>query len=324
MIFADKLIELRKKNGLTQEELAEKLNVSRQSVSKWEGAQSIPDLNKIIKLASIFNVSTDYLLKDEIEVMENVSIPADAIDEYKAENNEPVIRVSMEEATSFLDDRDKYSKVISIASVLCIMLGSIAVFSDGRGEKAELLSVVGILVLVAFAVGMFVYSGMQLNKYEYLEKENIDTEYGVFGMVKEKKESYKNLHNLKIVVGITLVILASVPIILGEAFFGDEGSKFLVFTLILVSIAVYNFITASMKMSGYNMLLEVEDYSTEKKLFRKKMGWVSGAYWMLMVAIYLGYSLMTNNWDKSWVIWPVAGVVFPIIISVLETVFKKR
>ena len=48
MILADKIIELRKKNGWSQEDLAEKLDVSRQSISKWEGAQSIPDMNKIL------------------------------------------------------------------------------------------------------------------------------------------------------------------------------------------------------------------------------------------------------------------------------------
>ena len=65
MILADKIIEERKRIGLSQEELAEKLNVSRQSVSKWEGAQSIPDINRIIMLAEIFGVTTDYLLKDD-------------------------------------------------------------------------------------------------------------------------------------------------------------------------------------------------------------------------------------------------------------------
>lgn len=59
MILADKIIEERKRIGLSQEELAEKLNVSRQSVSKWEGAQSIPDINRIIMLAEIFGVTTD-------------------------------------------------------------------------------------------------------------------------------------------------------------------------------------------------------------------------------------------------------------------------
>ena len=67
MIFADKLIRLRKKAGWSQEELAEQMNVSRQSVSKWEGAQSVPDLEKIIRLSELFGVSTDYLLKNEIE-----------------------------------------------------------------------------------------------------------------------------------------------------------------------------------------------------------------------------------------------------------------
>ena len=67
MILADKIIRLRKKNGWSQEELAERLKVSRQSVSKWEGAQSMPDLDKILQLSKIFGVSIDYLLKEEFE-----------------------------------------------------------------------------------------------------------------------------------------------------------------------------------------------------------------------------------------------------------------
>ena len=50
MILADKIIELRKRSGMSQEELAEKLGVSRQSVSKWEGAQSTTDINRILQL----------------------------------------------------------------------------------------------------------------------------------------------------------------------------------------------------------------------------------------------------------------------------------
>ena len=68
MILAEKIMEERKKNGWSQEELAEKLSVSRQAVSKWESAQSIPDLQRVIQLSEIFGVSTDYLLKDECEV----------------------------------------------------------------------------------------------------------------------------------------------------------------------------------------------------------------------------------------------------------------
>ena len=64
MTFSDKLIALRRKAGWSQEELAERLNVSRQSVSKWEGAQSMPDIDKIVQLSSLFSVTTDALLKD--------------------------------------------------------------------------------------------------------------------------------------------------------------------------------------------------------------------------------------------------------------------
>lgn len=67
MILADKIITLRKKAGWSQEELASQIGVTRQSVSKWEGAQSVPDLDKVVQMSRLFGVSTDYLLKDELE-----------------------------------------------------------------------------------------------------------------------------------------------------------------------------------------------------------------------------------------------------------------
>lgn len=67
MILADKIMNLRKKAGWSQDELASQLNVTRQSVSKWEGAQSVPDIDRIVQMSRLFGVTTDYLLKDEIE-----------------------------------------------------------------------------------------------------------------------------------------------------------------------------------------------------------------------------------------------------------------
>lgn len=63
MDFSEKLLTLRKANDMTQEQLAEKLDVSRQSVSKWESGQATPELEKIVAMSSVFNVTTDYLLK---------------------------------------------------------------------------------------------------------------------------------------------------------------------------------------------------------------------------------------------------------------------
>lgn len=72
MILADKITEERKKNGWSQEELANQLGVSRQAVSKWESAGAVPDLQRILQMSELFGVSTDYLLKDEMQA-ENIT-----------------------------------------------------------------------------------------------------------------------------------------------------------------------------------------------------------------------------------------------------------
>ena len=91
MILADKIIRLRKRNGWSQEELAAKMNVSRQAVSKWEAAQTTPDLEKILQLGNLFGVTTDYLLKDEMED-----------EEFTDETDIPVKRITLSQADHFL------------------------------------------------------------------------------------------------------------------------------------------------------------------------------------------------------------------------------
>ena len=79
MNISQKILLQRKKKGISQEDLANALNVSRQAVSKWESSQSVPDMDKIIALSNYFNVTTDYLLKDQIETIDNV-------DSYSSKN----------------------------------------------------------------------------------------------------------------------------------------------------------------------------------------------------------------------------------------------
>lgn len=112
MILADKIIHLRKKCGWSQEELAEKMNVSRQSISKWEGAQSVPDLEKILKLCEVFGVSTDYLLKDDIEEEE---IKEDVYEPLKVKH------ISAEFANEYMEQKKKSALKIAIGVVLCIL-----------------------------------------------------------------------------------------------------------------------------------------------------------------------------------------------------------
>ena len=75
MILADKITDLRKKNGWSQEDLAEKMGVSRQSISKWESAQSVPDMGRIVRLSEVFSVRTDYVLKYDVVAELNEFLP---------------------------------------------------------------------------------------------------------------------------------------------------------------------------------------------------------------------------------------------------------
>ena len=79
MNISQKILLQRKKKGISQEDLANALNASRQAVSKWESSQSVPDMDKIVALSSYFNITTDYLLKDEIETI-------DGADNYSSKN----------------------------------------------------------------------------------------------------------------------------------------------------------------------------------------------------------------------------------------------
>ena len=76
MALSEKLYTLRKKSGLSQEQLAEQLSVSRQAISKWESGQSVPESDKLIVISNYFKVSLDYLLKEESEQETITETPA--------------------------------------------------------------------------------------------------------------------------------------------------------------------------------------------------------------------------------------------------------
>ena len=115
MILADKIIMLRKKAGWSQEELAAQLGVSRQSVSKWEGAQSVPDIDRILQMSRLFGISTDYLLKDEL------GEPEYPVPEVQTETEPPLRRVTMEEASSFIAKRKNDAPKLALAVFMCVI-----------------------------------------------------------------------------------------------------------------------------------------------------------------------------------------------------------
>lgn len=327
MIFADKLIQLRKKAGWSQEELAEQMNVTRQSVSKWEGAQSVPDLDKMIRLSKLFGVSTDYLLKDEIENEES-NILSDKISTLR--------RVSMEEANEFLSVKVRTAKSIAFAAFLCILspiclliLGAISEIPEyGLSENAAGgIGMIVLLLLVAIAVVIFISSGSKSAPFEYLEKEVFETEYGVNEMVAPRKAQYHGTYTRNNIIGVCLCIIAFIPFFAGTIV-NDKNDLLLTImlsvSLVIAGIGVVFFINSGVIWASYEKLLQEGDYSKAKKEENSVIATISTIYWLIATAIYLGYSLSTNEWGYSWIIWVVAGVVFPVVMKIAKFFISKK
>ena len=320
MIFADKLIELRKRSGMSQEELAEKLGVSRQSVSKWEGAQSTPDLNRILEISKIFDVTTDYLLKDEIEASKEISEKS-----VSDETEPPLRRVSMEEANTFLNANGKRAVLTAIGVALCILCVTPMILLEGFfGSGIEAVGIVIMFLMIAGAVGLFIFSGSLMSPYKYLEKEAIDTEYGVSGMAKEKKEKHRPSYIRDIVIGVILFILCVIPIIVIETVTDSASAEIIGIAAMFVMVAagVYLIVRTSIINGGYLKLLEEDDYSREKKQNRSNGSIAMAIYWPIITAVFLGYSFLTNDWGRSWIIWPVAGLL-AVPVVMFEKMLKK-
>lgn len=335
MILADKITDLRKKNGWSQEELASQLGVSRQAVSKWESASSIPDLDKIIKMSNIFEVSTDYLLKDSIEEeRENKEILEGDIVEVRAEE-EKIQMISMETANVYLSLLQNTSSKIALGVLLCIlspiMLIGLTGWSDHEtgaflsGEAAVSIGMTVLLLMVAVAVAIFIIYGRKMETYDFLEKEPIELAYGVKGLVEKEKFRYESTHSRKLVLGIVLCILSAVPIMVLAI--SDKNGRLAILgvnlCLILVAIGVYLLVSTGIIYGGFQRLLEEGDYTRRQKSENKRNDVIDKIYWCLVTAIYLAWSFITMEWERTWIIWPVAGVFYGAVVGI-SSIMRKH
>lgn len=336
MILADKIIQLRKKNGWSQEELAEQMGVSRQAVCKWEGAQSIPDISKLIQLSQLFGVTTDYLLKDEIE---DVVYDTDSYhEELVIEDEQNKHYVSMEEANAFLKVKEETSGKIAFGVFLCIISPIVMFFLAGAAEcnlllitedMAGGLGMLVFLIIIAPAVAIFIQCGMKTSAYEYLDKEAIETQYGVTGMVKERRDNFRDTYIKYLILGVILCVLAAIPLFCVAMINTTEFYEVVALCLVLLiaAIGVVFIVKVSIPWEAMKKLLQEGDYSVAEKERKRKrkiiVGPVSGIYWMVCTAIYLGVGLSQNNWGFARVLWPVAGVLYVVVLIVCK-LFEDR
>lgn len=311
MLMSDKIIELRKKNGWSQEALAEKLNVSRQSVSKWETGESIPDVDRIVELSRIFGVSTDYLLKNEpIENQSSVS-----------EREKKIL--SAEETEAYMETVKKHSSRIAAGVMLCIMSPCVIILLTALSLSDNIIAAVGVsllLVMVAVAVGLFISAGLSLNKYDYLNQEQFVLGSKVAEFVEQKKNTYDKTFVTCVVTGVVLCIVSVVPTVVCAIF--DDSDRGVLISVIalfaLVSTGVMLFIKAVMVHDSFNKLLQQGDYTPQKKEAVKRNKKVAGVYWSVVVTVYLAWSFAFDTWGRSWIIWPCAAVLYGAVVIFLS------
>lgn len=430
MALSEKIIKLRKKNGWSQEELAGKLDVSRQSVSKWESAASMPDLDKIIKLSEIFGVSTDYLIKESADDGINQSVPGGTVEidmessedresgvhvkpgagwgdagkclrgtggadsdgpdntaamggtegvdhscaghggtEYKRPGNgsfsynenigesgrenggvnhsdgygadsgydteyryypDDEVTMTLPETEYYLDLVSHTAKHIAAGVFACILSPVVLILLGGLSEcnivdmtdnMAGGIGMVVLLLIVAAAVLVFVMNGMQLKKYEYLERTPVRLDEDAFSLVISRKEDFEPLHKICISIGVVLCIVSVIPLFVAAAF--DAADIVYIccvdVLLFLAGIGVFLFVWSGMIYGSFCKLLEEGEYDRRGKRANSIAERFSGIYWSAMSAIYLFISFLTGAWASTWIIWPCAGVLFGVLRNVMAS-----
>ena len=320
MILADKIVSLRKKAGWSQEDLAEKLGVTRQSVSKWEGAQSVPDMDKVVMMSRLFGVSTDFLLKDE------------------QDDDTPLRRVSLTQASAYLALRKAAAPKIAIATALCITspvtLLLLAAMSEVQrfpisGNAAAGIGLCVMLVLLAVAVSIFLRADADVRDYRFLEEEPFETEYGVTGMVRQRQQEYKDTHTRLVTVGVVLCVLAAVPLFAAMCISGSDLLYIAAVCalLVLVAIGCLALVTAGVYQGAMEQLLEEGDYTRPQKKHHKLMGTVTMIYWLTATAVFLLYTYGPHGNGQprySWIIWAVAGVLYAAVMGIVRIISRSR
>lgn len=284
MRLGQKIAELRKKDHLSQEALAEKMNVSRQAVSKWESDQSIPDIEKIVDLSEMFGVTTDYLLKNGTPSFEIKKQDSNPVEEL------PVL--SDERLHNFLLTAEKNSKLRALACCLTILSAAIYCFTDAINILIDIgnltIELTGLsitITTIAIAFGLVVYSWLNIHKFKDLKKQN-------FNLIKAKAklapriQNFHRTNNKYIVLASILGILSIIPpLIASENNSNGLGSAIAWgITFIFIGFASYFFCYYLLQQSYFSLLTKHKKHLPTK--YHRLFVYGSWLYFFIAIGLY--------------------------------------
>ena len=242
--------------------------------------------------------------------------------------------VDREEAEAFIEMSRRTSIWVSFGVMLCILspcaliyIGTLQDYSkNGISDgMIVLFGLIPLLLLVAIAVVMFCWNGMKMEKYEYMKKENFQMDAAFKEDLKQRQEQEKPKATLKLIIGILLCIFSVMPLLVVGAMFDDDlyAVYALIFLLVMVSVSIWFFIAGGSIVNSLKILLQEEEFSKEGKKSQKLMDVIGGIYWPVATVIYLGWSFWTMDWGFTWIVWPIAGILYGVIASICNIVQKS-
>ena len=270
------------------------------------------------------------ILKDELEMEEHTqSTPID---------EPPLRRVTMEEASAYLALRREAAPKMALATGLCIlspvtllMLAAMSEFARfGISENAAAgIGLCVLLVLVAIGVALFLTCAAKVRDFDFLEKVPFETEYGVSGMVKERRQEFSATYSRLNITGTVLCILSAVPLFVAMYLLADDVIYVAAVSLLLMiaSIGCAAFVYGGTIQSAMDRLLEEGDYTRPNKAIKSRINALTAAYWLVVVAIFLWYTFGPNGNGQpqySWFIWAIGGVVYAALVIAVKAFMKKN
>ena len=245
--FGEKLFKLRKENGLSQEALAEKLNTSRQAISKWENDQGFPETEKLLLIGNVFEVSIDYLLKDTYQ-QSNENI----------ESNDSYF-VSKKMADEYLLQVQKSSKFFALGvSLLILSVAPYFIFKQDPVIYAFL-----IIIIATLGIGICVVAAAMtdMGKYKMLTDEVLMFDPNYLKELNDRYENFKKKYGAAMLGGFCSIVIGGLAFLLEKK---DISSGVLepyypVF-IGLISIGFYILILTLPLIESYELFLKNKDH----------------------------------------------------------------
>lgn len=284
MKLGQKIAELRKKSGLSQEALAEKMNVSRQAVSKWESNQSIPDIQKIVDLSELFGVTTDYLLKNGTPSFE---LPGKSSEE-KIEKALPAI--TDQEIDQYLEVAKKAAHFESLSiALLFVALATFCLFLSFTFIASRISGTIAYtapIVIIAIALGYFIHAKLMIREFKSITQKKFALTSTQNYLIDSSAHEFRKKNNRRIIIGVVLCILAIIPLILiwTLRLLPDWTWAVLAITFVLLGIASYQFTFYFLRQLAFKTIAGCRKHlpQEEKSLL------INGSviFWIVLLLVY--------------------------------------